>query len=95
MADYVNCLYGEPGAYGVVTKIATNTVGINNYLAGYFPAENMRFRNEAITFAVKGVRTVGTPPPEDEGRKASNRSLGSTTRTCPRRWERGRGSPSP
>ena len=54
MSDYVNCLYGEPGAYGVVTKIATNTVGINNYLAGYFPAENMRFRADALTFEVKG-----------------------------------------
>lgn len=54
MCDYVNCLYGEPGAYGVVTKIATNTVGINNYLAGYFPAENMRFRTEELTFAVRG-----------------------------------------
>ena len=76
MADYVNCLYGEPGAYGVVTKIATNTVGINNYLAGYFPAENMRFRNEAITFAVKGGENGGDTATEDEGRKASNKKLG-------------------
>lgn len=52
MSDYVNCLYGEPGAYGVVTKVATVTNGINNYLAGYFPAENMRFRPEAISFSV-------------------------------------------
>ena len=52
MSDYVNCLYGEPGAYGVITKVATVTNGINNYLAGYFPAENMRFRSEAISFSV-------------------------------------------
>ena len=26
--------------------------GINNYLAGYFPAENMRFRAEELTFCV-------------------------------------------
>lgn len=48
----VCCLYGEPGAYGVVTKIATVRNGINNYLAGYFPAENMRFREEELTFCV-------------------------------------------
>merc|ERR1719486_856199 len=53
MSDYVNCLYGDPGAYGVITKIATNTVGINNYLAGYFPAENMCFRPDEITFQVR------------------------------------------
>ena len=52
MSDYVNCIYGEPGAYGVITKVATVTNGINNYLAGYFPAENMRFRPEAISFSV-------------------------------------------
>merc|ERR1719460_3104211 len=52
MSDYVCCLYGEPGAYGVVTKIATVRNGINNYLAGYFPAENMRFRAEELTFCV-------------------------------------------
>ena len=77
MADYVNCLYGEPGAYGVVTKIATNTVGINNYLAGYFPAENMRFRNEAITFAVKGAQDSNEGSAEkDEARQKSNKKLG-------------------
>jgi len=52
MSDYVCCLYGEPGAYGVVTKIASVRNGINNYLAGYIPAENMRFRAEELTFQV-------------------------------------------
>ena len=35
MSDYVCCMYGEPGAYGVVTKIASVRNGINNFLAGY------------------------------------------------------------
>ena len=73
MADYVNCLYGEPGAYGVVTKIATNTVGINNYLAGYFPAENMRFRNEEITFQVRGGDTSNS---DDQPIQSNNKNLG-------------------
>lgn len=37
MSDYICCLYGEPGAYGVVTKIAGVRNGINNFLAGYIP----------------------------------------------------------
>jgi len=30
MSDYVCCLYGEPGGYGVVTKIATVRDGIHS-----------------------------------------------------------------
>ena len=52
MSDYICCLYGEPGGYGVVTKIASARNGINNFLAGYIPAENMRFRAEELTFHV-------------------------------------------
>jgi ATP-binding cassette subfamily E protein 1 len=52
MSDFIHCLYGEPGCFGVVTKRAGLRNGINNYLAGYFPAENMRFRKEALSFKV-------------------------------------------
>ena len=58
MSDYICCLYGEPGAYGVVTKIASVRNGINNFLAGYIPAENMRFRAEALTFVVSGAEAA-------------------------------------
>merc|ERR1719420_153296 len=58
MSDYVCCLYGEPGAYGVVTKIASVRNGINNFLAGFIPAENMRFRTEEITFKVSAADTA-------------------------------------
>ena len=51
-SDTVCCLYGEPGGYGVVTKIASVRNGINNFLAGYIPAENMRFRAEELSFVV-------------------------------------------
>merc|ERR1740138_705292 len=52
MSDYIHCLYGEPGCYGVVTKRAGLRNGINNFLAGYIPAENMKFRSEALSFKV-------------------------------------------
>jgi len=58
VSDYVCCLYGEPGAYGVITSIASTRNGINNFLAGYIPAENMRFRAEALSFHISGAETA-------------------------------------
>ena len=52
MSDFVQCLYGCPGAYGVVTKRSNVRNGINQFLAGYIEQENMRFRNHALTFKV-------------------------------------------
>jgi len=52
MSDYIHVLYGEPGCYGIVCKRAGLRNGINNFLAGYTPAENMKFRAEALTFKV-------------------------------------------
>lgn len=53
MSDYVQCLYGRPGAFGVVTKRARCRNGINQFLAGYIPSDNMRFRENELTFKVK------------------------------------------
>lgn len=50
MSDYVSCLYGEPGAYGVVSLPYSVREGINLYLDGYLPAENMRIRKEQLRF---------------------------------------------
>nr|GEY90933.1 ABC transporter E family member 2 [Tanacetum cinerariifolium] len=50
LSDYVCCLYGNPGAYGVVTVPYTVKQGINVYLDGYAPTENIRFRQESLTF---------------------------------------------
>lgn len=52
ISDYICCMFGEPGAYGVVTARMTVFNGINQYLAGYFEAENMRFRAEELDFKV-------------------------------------------
>ena len=53
MSDYVQCLYGESGAYGVVTSSSRVRNGINQFLAGYIAAENIRFRSNALTFKVR------------------------------------------
>jgi ATP-binding cassette subfamily E protein 1 len=52
LSDFVCCLYGEPAAYGVVTMPFGVREGINIFLAGFVPTENMRFRDEEMTFKI-------------------------------------------
>lgn len=52
LSDFVSCLYGEPAAYGVVTMPYGVREGINVFLEGFIPTENMRFRDTALTFRV-------------------------------------------
>lgn len=37
LSDFICCLYGEPGAYGVVTMPFTVREGINIFLSGFVP----------------------------------------------------------
>lgn len=53
LSDFVCCLYGNPGAYGVVTMPFSVREGINIFLAGYVPTENVRFRDFELSFKVK------------------------------------------
>jgi ATP-binding cassette subfamily E protein 1 len=64
MSDYICCIYGEPGAYGVITKPFSTGDGIKNFLAGYIPTENMRFRAFGIDFNTK--KQDGSLPTADE-----------------------------
>jgi len=52
LSDTICCLYGSPGAYGVVTMPYGVREGINVFLAGFIPTENMRFREDALTFKI-------------------------------------------
>ena len=52
LSDFICCLYGKPGAYGVVTMPFGVREGINIFLAGFVPTENLRFREEALSFKV-------------------------------------------
>ena len=52
LSDFICCLYGTPGAYGVVTLPMSVRQGINIFLGGFIPAENMRFRDFELTFKV-------------------------------------------
>jgi ATP-binding cassette subfamily E protein 1 len=53
LSDQICIFYGEPGVYGVVSHVHGVRTGINIYLQGYIPDENVRFRKEAIVFHEK------------------------------------------
>ena len=46
-------LYGEPDVYAIVSNIHGVREGINIYINGYIPDENIRFRESPIVFHVK------------------------------------------
>jgi len=52
LSDYVHIIYGEPGAYGIVSTLQSTKVGINSFLEGFLAAENVRFRDKAFKFDV-------------------------------------------
>jgi len=56
LAESVHLIYGVPGAYGVITRPKGVRVGINQYLRGFFPEENVRVRSETIEFEVHAPR---------------------------------------
>ena len=53
LSDTVFLLYGTPQAYGITSKIHVVREGINRYIRGYLPDENVRFREKPIEFHVK------------------------------------------
>ena len=50
LSDSVQLYYGEASAYGVVSVPMSVKDGINVFLDGYIPSENMRFRPEPLKF---------------------------------------------
>ncbi|XP_036407206.1 ATP-binding cassette sub-family E member 1 [Megalops cyprinoides] len=52
LSDFICCLYGVPSAYGVVTMPFSVREGINIFLDGYVPTENLRFREASLVFKV-------------------------------------------
>ena len=53
LSDDMFIFYGEPGVYGIVSKVHGVREGINIYIRGYIPDENIRFREAPIAFHVK------------------------------------------
>jgi ATP-binding cassette subfamily E protein 1 len=63
VTNYVQVIYGEPGAYGVVSGLYASRTGINALLDGYLPQENIRFRDHAVSF---GQRAAGETVESEE-----------------------------
>jgi ATP-binding cassette subfamily E protein 1 len=57
LSDFVEVLYGEPAVYGIVSSVLSTKVGINVFLDGYLPAENVRFRDKKFSFDVSSSST--------------------------------------
>jgi ATP-binding cassette subfamily E protein 1 len=53
LSDQICLFYGDPGVYGVVSHVHGVRTGINIYLQGYIPDENILFRKESIIFHEK------------------------------------------
>ncbi|EOD06665.1 hypothetical protein EMIHUDRAFT_121228, partial [Emiliania huxleyi CCMP1516] len=69
---------GIPGAYGVVTMPFGVREGINIFLGGFIPTENLRFRDDALTFKVsENAEQEGGK----EGRGAGECSYPAMTKT--------------
>ena len=57
LSDYIEVLYGEPTAYGIVSNILSTKIGINVFLDGYLPNENVRFREKKFSMDVSSSAT--------------------------------------
>lgn len=51
ISDEIQIIYGEPSCYGIISQSKAVRRGINEYLDGYLPDDNMRFRQYAIKFS--------------------------------------------
>ncbi|HEX2065954.1 MAG TPA: ribosome biogenesis/translation initiation ATPase RLI [Candidatus Thermoplasmatota archaeon] len=56
LTEQVHLVYGEEGTYGVMTAARNVRHGINTYLTGFLPEENIRVREEAIRFESRPPR---------------------------------------
>lgn len=50
IVDNIHIIYGKSGAYGIVSNTHPVSEGINNYISGYIPSENVKFRRYELDF---------------------------------------------
>ncbi|HET6399603.1 MAG TPA: ribosome biogenesis/translation initiation ATPase RLI [Candidatus Thermoplasmatota archaeon] len=56
LTEQVHLAYGTEGAYGVMTPARPVRHGINTYLSGFLPEENIRIREDEIRFEARPPR---------------------------------------
>lgn len=60
LSDQICCQYGAPSVYGITSQPIGTRDGINQFIDGYLPGENVRFRTETLDFRQSAVTL---PPP--------------------------------
>ncbi|KAI9097140.1 P-loop containing nucleoside triphosphate hydrolase protein, partial [Phlyctochytrium arcticum] len=76
LSDFICVLYGMPSAYGVVTLPFSVREGINIFLDGKVPTENLRFRDESLIF--KLAETADDNIENEKNRRFSYPSMKKT-----------------
>lgn len=56
MADDAHIVYGQPGAYGIISEPRSSNKAINSFLDGYMREENVRIRSYSINFQNKSSK---------------------------------------
>ncbi len=54
ISDRIHIFYGEKASYGMVSNALSTKNGINQYLNGHIPSQNLKIRSDAITFERSG-----------------------------------------
>ena len=54
LCDYLHILFGKAHGYGVVSNVKSTNQAINEFLEGYLPDENLKFRDHEINFYYGG-----------------------------------------
>lgn len=50
VADRIHVFYGDPGSYGMVSNALSTKDGINQYMEGLLDSDNVRIRDESLSF---------------------------------------------
>lgn len=60
LADKIHVFYGVPGVYGIVSKPYAVRNGINAFLDGYMPDDNVRIRDSTVFEEVEKTKKTGS-----------------------------------
>lgn len=58
ISDEIQIIYGEPAGFGVISQSKGVRRGINEYLDGYLPEDNVRFRDYSINFHISHISLI-------------------------------------
>eukprot|EP01062_Namystynia_karyoxenos_P070306 TRINITY_DN65698_c0_g1_i1.p1 TRINITY_DN65698_c0_g1~~TRINITY_DN65698_c0_g1_i1.p1 ORF type:complete len:1450 (+),score=367.21 TRINITY_DN65698_c0_g1_i1:76-4350(+) len=53
LSDQISVIYGQPSCYGVVSRAFGLREGLNVFLDGYVPTDNIRFRSHGLSFRIR------------------------------------------